>query len=183
MSIQIYKPNSKVTGCALSLQASDRDGKLYVNMIKQASWNPETKKGSFIENRNDPTKKTVLKFSQVEAAQIIDCVERHYQWSGFHDSASKTTGIVFAPNDERSVFSLSVNQTDKQDSTVKSQFFIPLTYAEVRLIKEYLIHYLHKSFKMKTDSRPANQEQEVRQPEAQEEQPVEQPVEEPTDKW
>lgn len=178
MSIQIYKPNSKNTGSAISLQASDRDGKLYLNFIKQASWNGQTKKGSFIENKSDPTKSTTLKFNQVEAAQIIDCVERHYQWSGFHDSQSKSTGIIFAPNDERNVFSLSVTQTDKQDSTQKNQFFIPLTYAETRLIKEYLIHYLHKSFRIKPQG-AKDSPKEVQQEETNQEPPKE--TEE--DKW
>ena len=43
--IAIYKPNSKNTGTALSFNVNG--GAVYLNLIKQSFWDPNTKKGSF----------------------------------------------------------------------------------------------------------------------------------------
>ena len=164
--VQIYKPTARVTGLAISLQASDRDGKLYVNMIKQASWNEQTKKGSFIENRKKPGFYTTLKFNQAEAAGMIDAIERHYEFKAYHGTEARATQITFGPAQPKNegdvapaLFVLRAVQTDSQDTTQKVSFFIPLTYAEARLIKEYLVHYLHKSFRIQPERRAAAPEQ------------------------
>jgi len=166
--ISLYKPTKKTTGLAISFRASDRDKSLFLNLIKQFSWNEAEKKGSFVENKDKPGFSTAIKLNQIEAAAIIDCIERVYPWSAFHNSPSKTTQINFGPSQDSSVFTLQVNQTDKQDTSQKSSYFIPITYAEARLIKEYLIHYLHKSFRSNgntnnkdknTNNSPVQQEQ------------------------
>lgn len=162
MSVQIYKPNPKVTGAALSFQASDRDGSLYVNIIRQASWDGNRKKGAFAENRNKPGHSAVIKLSQVEAGSIIDAIERWDKFSAFHSSPKKTTQISFAlaEGDPPTAFIFKLTQTDAADTTQKASFFIPISFGEARLIKEYLIHYLHKNFRLKSD-KPADSAQEA----------------------
>lgn len=167
--LNIYKPNPKVTGTGLSLQASDRDGKLYLNLIKQSGWNDQTKKGSFLANKDKPGASTVLKFNQMEAGSLIDSIENMTTASFYHASSSKTTRISFAPSNIQkdkapNCFVLTVNQAETEDSSKKTNFLIPFTFAEARVIKEYLIHYLHKSFSIKpqkTDNKQNQQPEEV----------------------
>ena len=45
--IQFYKPNAKNTGSACSFSYNKKEKALWVNFIRQASWNPETKNGTF----------------------------------------------------------------------------------------------------------------------------------------
>jgi hypothetical protein len=151
MSIQLYKPTSRMTGMAISFQASDMDESLYVSLIKQASWNETTKRGSFIENRNKPGFSTVIKFNQIEAGSMVDAIERFYAFTAFHNSADFTSQITLGPADgtNPSTFVFKVHQTNKKDTTKKSSFFIPISFGEARMIKEYLIHYLHKAFSFK----------------------------------
>lgn len=152
--IQIYKPTAKNTGCAISLNASDRDKYLYIELIRQFSWDVARKKGSFIENRKRPGMNTVLKFNQTEVGALLDAIERFYEFKPFHSSEKKVTQISFAPaeGDSPTTYVFKVLQSDADDSTKKASFFIPINFGEARLIREYLVYYLHKSFKMAFDS-------------------------------
>lgn len=148
--IQIYKPTKNVTGAAISLQAGLKDKHLYLNFIKQASWNDQTKKGSFIENRNKPGFSTVVKFNQVEVGAMLDALEKFYAFSAFHSSDKSKTQITFGPADgeqKDKLYVLKIHQTNAQDTTQKTSFFIPITFGEARLIQEYLRYYLHTSFR------------------------------------
>ncbi len=147
MSLSLYKPSKSNKGTAISFMASDNDNSLYLSLIKQASWNETTRTGSFIQNKDKPGLNAKVKLNHLEAACILDSIETNSMWSTVHSTEKKMTNITFAPGDEQHPgFTLSVNQTDKQDTTLKSSFFMPLSFGEARLIKEYLVHYLHKSF-------------------------------------
>lgn len=161
--IALYKPNTTNTGCAASFQASDRDKSLYVNLINQASWDATAKKGSFSENRGNPLKNITLKVNQAEAASIIDAIERGYSYSTVHSTPAKMTTIAFNLAEDGSRFSLNVSQKDKQDTSQVAKFFLTLTLGETRLIKEYLVHYLQKSFSKndKNAAAPQGSEQEA----------------------
>ena len=53
MNYSLYKPNSKVTGCAFQFkvgQSKSNEKTLYVSAIQQAGWNENTKTGSFSES-------------------------------------------------------------------------------------------------------------------------------------
>jgi hypothetical protein len=154
MSLHLYKPTAKNTGLAIGLQASDQDKHLYVNLIKQASWNAETKRGSFTENKDKPGASATLKFNQLEAASLIDAIETNGPFKAYHDAPKRTTQITFEPSEaEKACWVFKVSQTSKEDANQKTSFFMPITYGEARLIKEYLLHYLHKSFAMRLPSR------------------------------
>jgi hypothetical protein len=178
----IYKPTRKNTGTALGFQASDRDASLYVTLIKQVSWNEATKEGSFKENRRKPGFNTILKFNITEAGTLIDAIEKEYQVQLFHNSAKGTTQIEFGPaeaaeNEAPSCFVLRVFQTSKEDKNQKNSFFIPISFGEVRTIKEYLVHYMHKSFRAKAQPKGAILAQEQMPPDAQAEADAQQQAE------
>ena len=93
MNLQIYKPNPKNTGCAMSFQISTRPGKepeFYANCVLQHSWNNEKKTGSFSGSRNDPSKTIALKFNEFELGEIINSFTNSIPYSTFHNFSSKT---------------------------------------------------------------------------------------------
>lgn len=96
MNLQIYKPNSKNTGCAISFQISqkaDKEPQFYVNCINQASWDESKKTGSFAENRNNPSKTIAVKFNEFELGEFINAFDSKIQYSTYHNSESAKTQI------------------------------------------------------------------------------------------
>lgn len=96
MSLQIYKPNSKNTGCAISFQISqkgDKDPQFYVNCINQHSWDENKKTGSFAENRNDPSKTIAIKFNEFELGELINAFTNKSPYFTYHNSESAKTQI------------------------------------------------------------------------------------------
>jgi hypothetical protein len=100
MNLQIYKPNSKNTGCAISFQISQKpnsDPQFYINCIAQHSWNDQTKTGSFAESRNNPSKTIAVKFNEFELGEIVNAFQQKSTYSSFHSSESNKTQIKLAP--------------------------------------------------------------------------------------
>lgn len=102
MSIQIYKPNKSNTGFGFSFsQGSDKksgEPVLFVNAIAQYSWNNGS--GTFQGNSNNPEKTVTVKFNEFECGSIINCLQRRYEWSTFHQSGENKTTIKFTPWDK-----------------------------------------------------------------------------------
>jgi len=167
--IQFYKPNQKTTGSACSFWSNIKEGSLFGSFIKQSSWNDKTKTGSFKSNKENPSASTQFKFNQNEVAAIIDCIETDREFSAYHSTPKQVTRFKFTPYSNskgRVRFSYSVNKEDKEDSTNKASFVIGLTFAEARLLKEYLLHTLSSMFKYEDDnySQTANTDKKPEQP-------------------
>lgn len=104
MNLQIYKPNSKNTGCAISFQISqknDQEPQFYVNCIAQHSWDEQKKTGSFAESRNNPAKTIAIKFNEFELGEIINAFQTKANYSAFHSSESNKTQIKFGPYEKK----------------------------------------------------------------------------------
>lgn len=156
MNLQIYKPNSKNAGCAISFQISQKDGQepqFYVNMIAQHSWNDQKKTGSFSESRNDPSKNASLKFNEFELGEIINAIQQKTGYFTFHNSESNKTSIKFAPFEKvkgqgdnavkYTAFGLSITRNGSDS------FKIPLEPGEcVRLIS-----FINKYYSILDDAR------------------------------
>jgi len=103
MNLQIYKPNSKNQGCAISFQISHKpnsEPQFYVNCIAQHSWNDQTKTGSFAESRINPSKTIAIKFNEFELGEIINAFQQKTSYSTFHSSEASKTQIKLAPYDK-----------------------------------------------------------------------------------
>lgn len=158
--IHIYHPNKSVKGFACSFWYSTRNDSVFATLIKQSGWNEKTQTGVFKDSLNDPTKRVNIKLSELEVSAILDCIERNRPFSGFHaldDSVSKTVSFspwmvqpaadIDADTPAKPVqkgFSFTVNITPKDGE--KNGFYIGLTYAEARYIREFLMHCLQKKF-------------------------------------
>lgn len=161
MTNHIYHPTKTVKGFACSFWFSDRDCSLYATLIKQAGWDEKTQNGTFKGSLKDPNKKVNIKLSWIEASAILDCIERNRPFNTYHDQDDFPKAITFTPwmgkaftdgeGNQRPAtqngFSFTITVKNKQDTTQQNAFFIGLTFAEARYIREFLIHALHKHFK------------------------------------
>ena len=86
MSISLYKPNSKNTGCAFNFKIGVNKSKepvIYASAIQQYSWDDSKKTGNFSGNGNDPDKKINLKFTEFEIGGIISAFKNRNEFSHF----------------------------------------------------------------------------------------------------
>lgn len=160
--INLYKPNSKGTGCSFSLSLfEDCFG---MSLLKQARPISNDKKGTFAPSKEAPDKNIFIKISAQEAATIIDGIKNNRPVKFFHDSIKKkasiniefspyiTTTSQYGPGETKQVteqkgFSLKIVQTPKTDSTApKSAFLIGFNFGEAEYLKRALIFGLNKIF-------------------------------------
>ncbi len=159
MNLQFYKGNAKVTGTACSFQTKDTS--LFVNFIKQHSWNEAKKLGSFRENAKNPEKTTVLKFNAVEAAGIVDAINRNAEYKFYHTAPNSNAMGKFCPylRDNNQIgFSFNASKEQKGDSVNKVSFLIGFTFAEAILVKEFLQEFIRNSFYAKDKAASAPKE-------------------------
>lgn len=153
--VHVYHPNKNVKGFACSFWYSKKHNHLFATLIKQSGWDENTQNGTFKGSLNDPTKKVSIKLSDFEAAAILDCIERNRPFTTFHDGEEFPKAISFvpwmnnssgeAPATQRG-YSFSISVNNKSDAANKNSFYIGLTFAEARYIREYIIYCLHASF-------------------------------------
>ena len=65
-------------------------------------------------------------------------------------------------DDDQIGFSYTINKENKEDSTDKSGFVIGFKFPEGRLLKQYLINALNKSFKFYSNKNDQNDKQYTR---------------------
>ena len=165
--VHFYKPNAKVTGTACSFWFNNEENTFFSSMIKQDSWDSGKRTGSFVKNKKNPKATVIVKFSPTEVAGIIDSIETNREFSTYHSSQNQITKIKFCPymrDDDQIGFSYTINKENKEDSTDKSGFVIGFKFPEGRLLKQYLINALNKSFKFYSNKNDQNDKQYVRSP-------------------
>jgi hypothetical protein len=151
MGIHFYHPNKASTGFAASFWFSERDDTIFATILKQAGWDDKTQNGIFKDSMNDPLKRVNVKLGYVEIAAFLDCIERNRPFATFHDNDESPKQISFSPWLDKQTkspkgFSFSITVTNKQDSTFKNSFYIGLTFAEARLVREFMVFCLHCHF-------------------------------------
>ncbi len=150
MQYNLYKPNSKNTGCAFSFKIIDQDKEgnsvkptFLIQSIKQAGWNAQKRTGSFSDNAKNPEKNIYCKINENEVGAIINSIERYTEFSAFHTYNEDKTTISFKPYEKTNgtkAFSLGVIK----NSTLK--FGIGIELGEARALKVLLEMYLRKLF-------------------------------------
>lgn len=147
--ISFYKPNSKNTGTACSFSVNTKDNSVWSSLIKQNGWNDAKKIGSFSGNQNNPDKSVRIKFSLVEAAGILDALNRNIEFSAYHSSERQITRIKFAPyiKDGNQVgYSYMVSKENKENSENKQNYLIGFYFSEASLLKEFISYALRTIF-------------------------------------
>jgi len=147
--ISFYKPNTKNTGTACSFSVNPKDESVWCSVIKQSSWNEKTKTGSFIDNKDNPQKSARVKFSLIEAAGILESLDKNVEFSAYHSSDKQITKIKLSPyiREEKQVgFSFAINKENKENSENKQSYLIGFYFNEARLLKEFILNSLNTVF-------------------------------------
>jgi hypothetical protein len=168
MNLQFYKGNKKITGTACSFQA--KGASLFVNFIKQHSWNEAKNLGSFRENAKNPEKSGVVKFTPTEAAGIVDAIDRNAEYSYYHTTKNGNSMGKFCPyirEGKQIGYSFNATKENKGDTVNKVGFLIGFSFAEAILVKQFLLRFISESF-VKIEENKENPEasdaQEVKKP-------------------
>jgi hypothetical protein len=138
MKFSLYKPNSKVTGCAFQFkigQGKSDEKTLYVSAIQQASWNENTKTGSFSENAKVAEKNLNIKLNENEIGGLLYAIREYKDFSAFHTFEDNKTQISFKPyqkKDGSNAFSFSVSRNGNQ------KFGIGIELGEAEALSEFL---------------------------------------------
>ena len=135
MGINFYKPTQKITGAACSFSFNSKEECVFIQLIKQVSYDAGKRLGTF-----NGGEKINLKFSMTETAGMIDALERNVAYSMFHTTPVAKTGINFEPYMDQVAltqkgFSLKIHQTAGEN---KIGFLLGFTFPEMALVKEYL---------------------------------------------
>jgi hypothetical protein len=154
--IQFYKPNPKNTGTGCSFNFSAKDDCVYINLIKQSSWDEAKKRGSFAGNAQNPKMSASVKISSTEIGDIISAMRRNAEFNGFHDSPKQVTRIKFSPYNRASKdnpnqisqvgYSLSVSKESRENAQDKTSFLIGFTFGEAIKLESYFMLSLAKIF-------------------------------------
>jgi hypothetical protein len=163
MSLSLYKPNSKNTGCGFSLQAGidnkTKETTLYVKSIKQHSWDKNKKQGYFSKNAGDPEKNIIVKFNEFECGEIISSIRSRREYSTFHSFGDDRTIIKLSPWDKKAKKSQKNEDGEWEDKWVtvpafsisftrngNQMFGIGIEPGEAECIMEYIRFTLSRLF-------------------------------------
>lgn len=143
MPLQFYAANGKSSGGALSVSFNSKDRAVYFNLIKQVSWDANTKKGTFKGG-----KQLNFKLSLDEVGSIIHTIRTNGNTKFFHSFGdSSTTGnfnyFLIKSTDpkfpDRQGFGLSLkNGTD--------EFKVALSLGGATNLMEYLVFALNHCY-------------------------------------
>jgi len=169
MSLSLYKPNPKNTGCGFSFQLGlnnkNHESTLYVKAIKQHSWDENKKQGYFQENIGKPDKNITIKFNEYEIGNMIYAISTRQEYSTFHTFNEDKTSIKLTPWDKKAKKSLKNKDTgewEEQWITVKAysfsltrngnqNFAIALEPGEAVALNEFFRFCLKNIFQDRTD--------------------------------
>jgi hypothetical protein len=138
MKFSLYKPNPKNTGCAFQFKIGQGKGEekaLYVSAIQQASWNENTRTGSFSENAKVPEKNLNIKLNENEIGGMLYAVRQYKDFSAFHTFEENKTQISFKAyqkKDGTDAFSFSISRNGNQ------KFGIGIELGEAEALSEFL---------------------------------------------
>ena len=151
MNFSLYKPNSKVTGCAFQFKLGSSKGNektVYVSAIQQASWNENTKTGSFSENAKNPEKNLNIKLNENEIGGLLYAIRQYKEFSAVHTFEENKTQISFKPYKKQNgtdAFSFSISRNGNQ------KFGIGIEMGEAETLSEFLKFSLVEIFSNKTN--------------------------------
>jgi hypothetical protein len=167
MSLSLYKPNSKNTGCGFSFQsgldAKTRDPAFYIKAIKQHTWDASKKRGYFQGNVGKTDKNIIVKFNEFEIGSFIHAFRTRTEYNTFHSFNDDKTVIKLSPWDKKTkksvkneetgewedqwgiakAFSLSLTRNGNQ------QFGVGIDPGEAEVISQLMKFSLHNLFNIR----------------------------------
>jgi len=145
--IQLYKPNSQNTGTAfgfrIGTQGKNEEPCLYMTAVKQASWDPKKRSGSFSSNSKNPDKSAIVKFNEFEIGGFIYAIDKYEKFGAFHSFDDNSTGISLSPyskKDGTKAFSFTVTRNSS------NKFGIGIEMSEAYSLSQYFKFVLESIF-------------------------------------
>lgn len=168
--IHFYKPTPKNTGSACSFFLTDKND-LFFSILKQSSWDPVKKIGSFKKSKEDANSVIFGKFNMVEAAKLISCIEKNQKFETVHSTKSQKISITFEPyfrfdaatsktTEEQLGFSFRVIRS-REGEEKGTSFRIGLNFGEADYLKYFLLYVMNKSFDKEASEESSTQENET----------------------
>ena len=161
--VNLYKPNAKNSGHAIGLNFNSKEGRLFVQLIKQVGWDDSTKTGTFKGG-----KFFNVTFNAHEIGAALNCIESSIATKLFHKTDKGSTSIEWAPfvralpsdrttgvqpppprailHEKRDGITLSVNPRATEANKEPVKFGFWFNESEARLLKEYLRFVLSHFF-------------------------------------
>ncbi len=148
--MQFFKPNSKKTGHACDLSFNSKEQALWIQFIKQTSWDDSLKRGAFKGGA-----KFNIKLNAMEIGAILNCVERARGERLFHKAEKGSTSIElkeFIGKDQKTGepkkdgITISVNPRANEGEEKPQTFGFWFNAAEARVLKGYLDNVLSHFF-------------------------------------
>tara|TARA_R100000152_G_C6676838_1_gene111713 strand:+ start:192 stop:731 length:540 start_codon:yes stop_codon:yes gene_type:complete len=151
--IQFYKANAKVSGTACSFSVNPKDKSVYASLIKQKSWDANSKTGRF-----DTENKCITKLNVMELGAIINAIEAKSDWSAYHGTQTRATKMNFSPysQGDNHGFNFRVTADSKEDSENKATFSMGFRYGEAEALKQYFIFSMQAIFQNSLEEAQAN---------------------------
>lgn len=150
--IQFYKPTQKNTGSACSFFL--KDGAVMFSILKQSTWDPVKKIGSFKKSKEDPNAVVFGKFNMVEACKLVSCIQKNEKFETVHATSQKIS-IALEPyfKFDPATARVTEEQLGYSFRIIKSiegqkgnSFRIGLNFAEADYLKYFLMSCINKSF-------------------------------------
>ena len=142
--MQFYKPNSKKTGHAIDLSFNSKEQALWIQFIKQTSWDDALKRGAFKGGA-----KFNIKLNAREIGVILNSIERGRTDKLFHKAEKGNTSIEVKPyvsNEVTNGITISVNPRANEGEEKPQTFGFWFDAAEARVLKGYLDNVLAHFF-------------------------------------
>ena len=151
--IQFYKANPKVTGTACSFSVNPKDKSIYASLIKQKSWDDNSKTGRF-----DADSKCTIKLNLMELGAIINAIETKSDWSAYHGTQTRATKMNFSPysQGDNHGFNFRVTADSKEDSEKKATYSMGFRYGEAEVLKQYFIFSMHSIYQTSLEEAQAS---------------------------
>jgi hypothetical protein len=157
MKYEVYKPNPQNSGCACSFNVvEDSKGRtvMYLNMILQASWNAESKTGSFSANFKSEDKSTNVMFNLTECGEMLAAFNHRYSKTFYHKSPKGTKSITLSPWDKTEKTKTKTGEVEfivpafglKVVSDGSKSFSIPLLPGEIENIKALITQGMYRNY-------------------------------------
>lgn len=142
--MKFFKPNAKCMGsaCSFSVTSTGKGKGIYVEIIKQKSWDDKAKTGTFDSSKEN---KINLKFTPSEIAEMmIVCQRQKGAVKLFHNTGEITSSIQFYVYNKKDTdipagIALSVSKGEKKAS-------VPFTFGEAFLLYNWLQFALNRIF-------------------------------------
>lgn len=137
--MNIFKSSKSIKGCAAGISFNSKEQCLFIQLVKQTSYNEETRLGSFAGGE-----KVTIKSSKAEIGSLLDVLRRNVPYSTVHRSRDAMTQIYFEPyfivnnetqQKEHKGYGLRVI---KKSQDKESKFLMSFNFGEAELLRSYL---------------------------------------------